>query len=103
APPARDPPPAAPDFADLPLVELPASGAPGDTIAVILSGDGGWANIDRDLGEQLAARGIGVVGLNSLRYFWTRRTPDGAASDLTRILRHYLASWHARRVLLLGD
>jgi len=100
--PAEDRAPAAADVADLPLVELPPSGAPGDTIAVILSGDGGWANIDRDLGEQLAARGIGVVGLNSLRYFWTRRTPDGAAADLTRILRHYLAAWHARRVLLLG-
>jgi type IV secretory pathway VirJ component len=100
--PAEDRGPAAADVADLPLVELPASGTPGDTIAVILSGDGGWANIDRDLGEQLAARGIGVVGLNSLRYFWTRRTPDGAAADLTRILRHYLAAWRARRVLLLG-
>jgi type IV secretory pathway VirJ component len=100
--PSEDRAPAAADVADLPLVELPASADPGDTIAVILSGDGGWANIDRDLGEQLADRGIGVVGLNSLRYFWTRRTPDGAAADLTRILRHYLAAWHARRVLLLG-
>ena len=94
--------PAAADVADLPLVEVPASGAPTGTLAVILSGDGGWASIDRDIGEQLAARGIGVVGLNSLRYFWTRRTPDGAAADLARILRHYVAAWHARRVLLLG-
>jgi type IV secretory pathway VirJ component len=100
--PAEDHAPAAADVADLPLVEVRASGTPQDTLAVILSGDGGWASIDRDIGEQLAARGIGVVGLNSLRYFWTRRTPDGAGADLARILRHYLAAWHARRVVLLG-
>lgn len=94
--------PAAADVADLPLVEVPATGPPGDTLAVIVSGDGGWAGIDRDVGSQLAARGVGVVGLNSLRYFWTRRTPDGAAADLVRIVRHYTAAWHAPRVLLLG-
>jgi type IV secretory pathway VirJ component len=88
--------------ADLPLVELPAQGTPLGVLAVILSGDGGWANIDRDIGTQLAARGVGVVGFNSLRYFWTRRTPEGAAEDLARILRHYVAAWHPRRVLLLG-
>src|SRR4029453_14870809 len=98
--PAEDHAPAAADGGALPLVEVPASGTPQDTLAVILSGDGGWASIDRDIGEQLAARGIGVVGLNSLRYFWTPRTPDGAGADLARILRHYLAAWHARRVVL---
>jgi len=104
--PADDRAPGAADVADLPLVEVPATGVPtgtlAGTLAVVLSGDGGWASIDRDIGEQLAARGIGVVGLNSLRYFWTRRTPDGAGADLTRILRYYTTAWHARRVLLLG-
>lgn len=100
--PADDRAPAAADVADLPLVEVPASGAPTGTLAVILSGDGGWASIDRDIGGQLAAHGVGVVGVNSLRYFWTRRTPDGAAADLARILRHYIAAWHAQRVVLLG-
>jgi type IV secretory pathway VirJ component len=90
------------DVADLPLVELRASGAPAGRLAVILSGDGGWASIDRDIGGALAARGVDVVGLNSLRYFWTRRTPDSATADLERILRHYLAAWGAQRVLLLG-
>jgi type IV secretory pathway VirJ component len=90
------------DVADLPLVELRAAGTSTGTLAVMLSGDGGWASIDRDVGGQLAAHGVDVVGLNSLRYFWTRRTPDGATADLERILRHYLAAWNGRRVLLLG-
>jgi type IV secretory pathway VirJ component len=94
--------PVAADVSGLPLVELPASDGARDAIAVIVSGDGGWASIDRDIGGRLAARGVGVIGLNSLRYFWTRRTPEGAAADLARIVRHYTAAWHARRVLLVG-
>ena len=90
------------DVADLPLVELRATGTPVGSLAVMLSGDGGWASIDRDIGGALAARGVDVVGLNSLRYFWTRRTPDSATADLDRVLRHYLAAWGAERVLLLG-
>jgi type IV secretory pathway VirJ component len=88
---------------DLPLVEVPA--APGlaqDLMAVILSGDGGWAALDKSLGAALAARGIPVVGWNSLRYFWSPRTPEGAAQDLDRILRHYFTAWEKRRVLLVG-
>jgi type IV secretory pathway VirJ component len=87
---------------DLPLVEVPATGAPRDLMAVILSGDGGWASIDREIGDALAAHGIAVVGLNSLRYFWTKRTPDGAAADLERILRYYPPAWHKPKVMLIG-
>jgi type IV secretory pathway VirJ component len=87
---------------DLPLIEVPARGTSAATLAVILSGDGGWASIDRELGDGLADAGVGVVGLNSLSYFWTRRTPDGAAADLARILIHYRAAWRLPRVLLIG-
>jgi type IV secretory pathway VirJ component len=89
---------------DLPLVEvLPAAtGGEQDLMAVILSGDGGWAALDKGLGAALAARGIPVVGWNSLRYFWSPRTPEGAARDLDRALRHYLTAWGKRRALLVG-
>lgn len=86
----------------LPLVEVPAAKEQGDTLGVVISGDGGWAGIDRQLAEQLAAEGIPVVGLDSLQYFWSRRTPDGAALDLGRILNHYLARWHRQKVILIG-
>jgi type IV secretory pathway VirJ component len=91
----------APAVRDLPLVELPAGGGHG-TIAVIVSGDGGWASLDRQVGETFAAGGLPVVGLNSLQYFWTRRTPEGAGADLARVLRHYLEAWHARDAVLVG-
>jgi type IV secretory pathway VirJ component len=92
----------APAVADLPLVEVPAKVQSGRMMAVILSGDGGWAGIDRDVAGALAAKGIPVVGWNSLQYFWTARQPDAAAKDLERIVRHYQAVWDKTDVLLIG-
>jgi type IV secretory pathway VirJ component len=87
--------------ADLPLVELPAA-APSDRLAVVLSGDGGWRDIDRSIAETLRHDGVSTVGLDSLRYFWSERTPQRTADDLARILRATMARWHARHVALIG-
>ena len=92
----------APDVSDLPLVEVSARGEPTDTLAVIVSGDGGWAGIDRELGEALAGRGVAVVGLNALQYFWKKKTPEMAGHDLERIVQHYMAAWGKGRLLLVG-
>jgi type IV secretory pathway VirJ component len=94
--------PPAPAVGDLPVIEMPAKQPAGDLLALIVSGDGGWAGIDREVANDLAAKGVPVVGLDSLRYFWTARTPDGAAADLQRMARHYLAAWNRRQLLLIG-
>jgi type IV secretory pathway VirJ component len=94
--------PARKSLGDLPLLELPVPGSTGDTLAVMVSGDGGWAGLDRDVASLLADRGFPVVGLNTLQYFWKPRTPDGAAADLARILRTYLAAWKRKDALLVG-
>lgn len=86
---------------DLPLTALPSQ-AEGDTLAIILSGDGGWRDIDRAIGEQLSKSGIAVVGLDTLRYFWQEKTPEQVAKDLTRMIDGYTTLWHRQRVLLIG-
>lgn len=95
--------PLAPDtgVADLPLVPVPSTGA-SDTFAVLLSGDGGWAGIDKELAARLSAAGVPVVGLDSLRYFWSARTPEGLAHDLDRVLRSFATQWKKSRALLIG-
>jgi type IV secretory pathway VirJ component len=90
------------DLARLGLVEVPATGADGDLMAVFASGDGGWAEIDKRVSARLAASGVPVVGWNSLKYYWTPRAPDAASSDLARILDHYGRLWGRRRFLLAG-
>jgi len=87
----------------LPLVEVPArDGGKGDLLVVLLSADGGWARLDQELAERLAAEGYPVVGWNSLRYYRTPRTPAVAADDLTAVMRAYERKWHRPRVLLVG-
>lgn len=90
------------DVQDLPLVELPAPDSSGDSLAIMLSGDGGWAGLDKEVAAELNARGVPVVGWDSLRYFWSARTPDEAARDLERVIRHYVRTWNKARVLLIG-
>lgn len=101
---ARQATPAAPlTLKDLPLVEVPATGTGNDDVfAVLLSGDGGWAGVDKEVARSLAERGIPVVGWDTLRYFWTARTPEGLARDLGRTLEYYAASWNRHRALLIG-
>jgi type IV secretory pathway VirJ component len=93
------PPPA---VGDLPLLTVPGSGAASPWFGVLISGDGGWAALDRGVARELAKHGISVVGWNSRKYFWRRRTPEGISADLDRVIRHYARVWHKSRVVLVG-
>lgn len=90
-----------PSLAGLPLVEVPARADSG-TIAILMSGDGGWVDIDQGVAAQLAAHGIGVVGLNSRAYLGRRRSPEQVTADVARIARVYMARWHADRLVIAG-
>ncbi|MGD8366640.1 MAG: AcvB/VirJ family lysyl-phosphatidylglycerol hydrolase [Desulfobacterales bacterium] len=87
---------------DLPLVEVKAQAKKTPLLAVLVTGDGGWAGIDREIAGALAAEGIPVVGIDSLKYFWSPRTPEGAAKDLERVLVHYLEAWQKTQAVLIG-
>jgi type IV secretory pathway VirJ component len=89
--------------ADLPLIEVPAArAAPSPWFGIFLSGDGGWVGLDRGVSGELAKHGIPIVGWDSLKYFWSARTPQGAAHDLDRVVRHYSRAWDKSHVLLIG-
>jgi type IV secretory pathway VirJ component len=90
------------DIANLPVIELPVTDPKVDYFAIVLSGDGGWASIDKQIGEELNRSGVPVVGFNSLQYFWSRKTPDQSATDLERIIRYYQSAWHRQGVVLVG-
>ena len=80
-----------------------ATKAPSPTAVVIfLSGDGGWAGLDRRISEDLAARGVAVVGLDTRSYLMKTRTPDEAAADVARVMRHYTTQWAVQHVGIVG-
>jgi len=103
-PAAATPPAASPgaeDLSDLPLVEVPATG--GDPrLAILITGDGGWVGIDKALASAFAGAGVATVGLDALKYFWKRRTPDETARAIARVARHYGAAWKRPEVILVG-
>lgn len=96
---APDPPDAS--VRGLPLTEIPARRA-GDALAVFLTGDGGFAELDKQIAHVLADSGIAVVALDTRSYLWQRRTPEAAARDVARIARHYAAQWHREKIVLAG-
>lgn len=89
---------------DLPVVEVPARpGSPNpDAFAIMLSGDGGWAEIDQALSAGLAQRGVDVAGLDSLRYFWGEKSPEATARDVARLIDYYAGRWQRSRAILIG-
>jgi type IV secretory pathway VirJ component len=89
------------DVSDLPLVELPAA-RPSKMLAIIISGDGGWRDLDQTLGRSLQNAGVSVVGIDALRYFWSAKTPDETARDVGRVIRAYRTRWNASSTALIG-
>ncbi len=90
-------------LSDLPLIVVAAPpGSDSQWFGVFLTGDGGWVGLDKGVSMELAKNGIPVVGWDSLKYFWKRRTPDGAAHDLDRVVRYYAHAWGKAHVLLIG-
>lgn len=73
--------------AAMPVVDLPARGGKAKYVAVFYSGDGGWRDIDKSIGEWLQTQGVHVIGVDSLRYFWSERKPEDIARDTTALLK----------------
>lgn len=86
---------------DLPLVPVDTV-ATRNTLAIVYSGDGGWRDIDQKLAAYLSSDGIPVVGVDALRYFWTEKTPQQTANDLSRIIATYRKRWNVEHVVLIG-
>src|SRR5437764_4886009 len=86
----------------LPLIYVPPTSGTSDTLVVFVSGDGGWAAIDKGMSKVFAANGMPVAGLDALKYFWTKRTPNEASRDLGRIIDVALARYGKSRVVLAG-
>lgn len=94
------------DTSDNPLADLPITPVPAqpthDTMAIIVSGDGGWRDIDAEIGGYLAKDGVPTAGLDSLRYFWHEQTPEQSAADISRIMDVYTKKWKVHKVALVG-
>ncbi|MGF6789865.1 virulence factor family protein [Paraburkholderia tuberum] len=89
------------DVSDLPLIELPAA-HPNGLMAIVISGDGGWRDLDKTIAQALQKDGVSVVGWDSLRYFWSEKPPAQTSRDLARVMQTYGERWHAQHIALIG-
>ena len=80
----------------------PAPAGKADVMAIIYSGDGGWADLDRRLGIAFIDRGIPVLGINTFKYFWRNRTADESAAELDALMTKYSSAWGKPRIWLIG-
>lgn len=88
---------------NLPIVELRAAHSSVNAVVIILSGDGGWADIDQKVGQRLQARGIDVVGMDMRDYLRSDHpTPASMGRDISRIVRRYTALWEKGDVAIVG-
>ncbi len=94
--------PKAPSIADLPLTEVAPQGRPDGRIAVLMTGDGGWAGLDRGIAAVLSQHGVRVIGMSSLEFFWHKKTPAEAADAVARIIAAYAARYPGARFTLIG-
>jgi type IV secretory pathway VirJ component len=89
------------DISTLPLTELPVD-HPSKLMAILLSGDGGWRDLDKTIAEDLQRQGIPVVGFDTLRYFWSKKTPQQTADVVGALIQTFMTKWHADKVALVG-
>lgn len=90
------------DISKLPVTVKEAASGSDQPIVLYISGDGGMKKFSMDLLNAFAGSGYPVVGLNALKYFWTKKTPQQAAADVTALLLHYGSRWNRHTYLLVG-
>lgn len=73
-----------------------------DTLAVVISGDGGWRDIDRQIAGALQRQGVPTLGIDALRWFWSPREPAETAAALDRLITRHARLWGVGRVALVG-
>jgi hypothetical protein len=89
------------DAPPIPVIEIPAAKSK-DTVTLFYSGDGGWRDLDRSVAETMADLNHSVLGVDVLRYFWERKTPEQVAVDLATTMRYYRTKWQVKTFVLAG-
>jgi type IV secretory pathway VirJ component len=89
-------------LSDLPLTEIAPQGASDHRIAIMLTGDGGWAGLDKGVAAVLSQHGVRVIGLSSLEFFWHKKDAAQITDAVARVIAHYSAHYSQARFVLIG-
>jgi type IV secretory pathway VirJ component len=91
------------DISSLPVVAFPSKNIePQKGFILYLSGDGGENSFSKSFIQQLVDNRYPVVFFNSLKYFWSKKTPEQAAADAQKIVNHFKAEWKTQKFIIIG-
>lgn len=90
------------DVADLPLTDIAPTATATHQVAIVITGDGGWAGLDRGVADALTAQGIRVIGFSTLKYFWHKQSADAFAAAIARVIAHYGKADPGAHFVLIG-
>jgi type IV secretory pathway VirJ component len=78
-------------------------GGPNDTPLIFhITGDGGAVRFDLKMFKEYHNHGFSYIGLNSLKYFGSKKTPDKVAKDMIPVIKSYSDLWNKRTLILVG-
>ncbi|HVB03106.1 MAG TPA: AcvB/VirJ family lysyl-phosphatidylglycerol hydrolase [Chitinophagaceae bacterium] len=87
---------------NLPIIVTPSLVNPSMPMVLLLTGDGGYRGLEQNLAASFARQGSPVVALNSLHYFWNKKTPANTTAAVSVLLDYYLKRWHRENLVLVG-
>ncbi|PWV45206.1 AcvB/VirJ family lysyl-phosphatidylglycerol hydrolase [Chitinophaga sp. S165] len=91
------------DISKLPVtVKVPATPVPDRPVVFYITGDGGMKKFSVDIVNTLAGKGYPVIGLNALKYFWSKKTPEQAAADVAALMQYYAGQWNNHSFVFVG-
>lgn len=90
------------DINNLPTQILPAAKDEGHPIIFYLTGDGGMKKFSSNLLTSFSNHNFPTIGLNSLKYFWSKRTNEEASAAVAALITHYQQVWKKQPVILVG-
>lgn len=80
----------------------PTAADTAQSLVVYLSGDGGYNSFSKQFVQEFQKRGYSIVMLNSLKYFWTKKTPEQSSADVQAVIQYYLQAWKKHKIILVG-
>jgi type IV secretory pathway VirJ component len=87
--------------ANMPLIES-KSEEKSNYYVILLSGNGGWRDLDKALTAYLNSKNVSVLGLNTKQYLLSEKRPEQIAFDLQTLMERYDIKWNQDKVVLIG-
>ena len=67
-----------------------------------MTGDGGAVRFDLKMFKEYHDNGFSFLGLNSLKYFSDKKTPDRVANEMIPVIKRYSQLWSKETLMLVG-